>query len=495
MKKIITIFLISFLFLNTTFASLNIIQETKIKTQVEKAYLSFEKKLSKLEIKTQIKKINTITGKIDILQKKKLSDKNKVVLSHLNDLLKARKVVLEWGDNIKENDIVIDSNKDTINIGNDTNTVDNVVKDKINDIPQVIKPIDSVTIKEILKTNPELNVNIDLINNNYTDPKNALYDQKSEADLIKFAKIVNKSKFAYITDPFLFNQQMDIYIKDVIIPASKVNGKTLKPYTRTKEGANDGAISIEMWQKIRELEPKYNDDISDIEQKELNWLLPKIFNLKAESIKSLKASNLASGVEGYKLMEQFEKQKENMNMLISKYVMLVSKKWEIKNICAATTTAWLSIRDRETYEQIWYWSTIEWNQLYEEFLTAWYFWFSMRCDDFMLYPELKTPISKLLTMSKLELENLLNNDSFIPTEANTKNMNHLISINWFPWYNPYKDYTKLEYAKELSKIMKKNKELHIIPFIRLKQWYKWDDIYKWLSPVYSFMYPDIFKEY
>lgn len=130
MKKIIAILFISFLSLQTTFAWLSVSQETKIKTQVEKAYLSFEKKLSKIETEAQIKKINTVTWKIDVLLKKKLSDKNKLVLTHLNDLLKARKVVLE-----SEQKSTLNSNTNNTEIKNTTQTStnaqvsENLVKD------------------------------------------------------------------------------------------------------------------------------------------------------------------------------------------------------------------------------------------------------------------------------------------------------------------------------------------------------------------------------
>lgn len=120
MKKIIAILFISFLSLQTTFAWLSVTQETKIKTQVEKAYLSFEKKLSKIENEAQIKKINTVTWKIDVLLKKKLSDKNRLVLTHLNDLLKARKVVLE-----SEKKSTINSNTNNTEIKNTTQTSTN----------------------------------------------------------------------------------------------------------------------------------------------------------------------------------------------------------------------------------------------------------------------------------------------------------------------------------------------------------------------------------
>lgn len=96
MKKFLTILFISFLTFNTTFASLTIKQETNLKTQTQKAYNSFEKKLSKLDTTIQINKLNTVIWKIDILLKKKLSDKNRLVLTHLNELLKARKNILEW---------------------------------------------------------------------------------------------------------------------------------------------------------------------------------------------------------------------------------------------------------------------------------------------------------------------------------------------------------------------------------------------------------------
>lgn len=130
MKKIIAILFISFLSLQTTFASLTLAQETKIKTQVEKAYLSFEKKLSKIETEAQIKKINTVTWKIDVLLKKKLSDKNKLVLTHLNDLLKARKVFLEseqkstLNSNINNTEI-----KNTTQTSTSTQVSENLVKD------------------------------------------------------------------------------------------------------------------------------------------------------------------------------------------------------------------------------------------------------------------------------------------------------------------------------------------------------------------------------
>lgn len=120
MKKIIAILFISFLSLQTTFAWLSVSQETKIKTQVEKAYLSFEKKLSKIETEAQIKKINTVTWKIDLLLKKKLSDKNKLILTHLNDLLKARKVVLE-----SEQKSTLNSNTNNTEIKNTTQTSTN----------------------------------------------------------------------------------------------------------------------------------------------------------------------------------------------------------------------------------------------------------------------------------------------------------------------------------------------------------------------------------
>lgn len=130
MKKIIAILFISFLSLQTTFAWLSVIQETKIKTQVEKAYLSFEKELSKIETEAQIKKINTVIWKIDVLLKKKLSDKNKLILTHLNDLLKARKVFLE-----SEQKSTLNSNINNTEIKNTTQTStnaqvsENLVKD------------------------------------------------------------------------------------------------------------------------------------------------------------------------------------------------------------------------------------------------------------------------------------------------------------------------------------------------------------------------------
>jgi uncharacterized membrane protein YhiD involved in acid resistance len=95
MKKILSIIVIAFLLLwNLTFAHFNswlwraelsIQKQELYKKQVDKVYKNFENILSKLNEEVQISKIKEMVWKIEKLLKNKNSDKNKLILSYLND--------------------------------------------------------------------------------------------------------------------------------------------------------------------------------------------------------------------------------------------------------------------------------------------------------------------------------------------------------------------------------------------------------------------------
>ncbi len=95
MKKISLIVLIFVLSISSTFATMSWEEETKLKTQVEKIYTSFDKKLSKLDSKSHANKLTILIKKIETLQTKKLSEKNMFILNHLSTLLKTKKTELE----------------------------------------------------------------------------------------------------------------------------------------------------------------------------------------------------------------------------------------------------------------------------------------------------------------------------------------------------------------------------------------------------------------
>ncbi len=97
MRKILSIFLLVFMLLNTSLSfawdfkvetKLSAVKQESYKKQINSVYKWFENKISKISEEKQILNINTIVSKIDILLKTKLSDKNNYILSYLNYLLK-----------------------------------------------------------------------------------------------------------------------------------------------------------------------------------------------------------------------------------------------------------------------------------------------------------------------------------------------------------------------------------------------------------------------
>ncbi|MDD5213622.1 MAG: hypothetical protein PHG82_04320 [Candidatus Gracilibacteria bacterium] len=97
MRKILSIFLLVFMLLNTSLSfagdfkvetKLSAVKQESYKKQINSVYKGFENKISKISEEKQILNINTIVSKIDILLKTKLSDKNNYILSYLNYLLK-----------------------------------------------------------------------------------------------------------------------------------------------------------------------------------------------------------------------------------------------------------------------------------------------------------------------------------------------------------------------------------------------------------------------
>lgn len=109
MKKLLSIFLLVFILLNTSLSfawdfqvetKLSTIKQESYKKQIDSVYKNFENKLSKLNEEKQISNIEKVVSKIDVLLKKKLSDKNNYVLSYLNYLLKYKLNLLLNEDNI-----------------------------------------------------------------------------------------------------------------------------------------------------------------------------------------------------------------------------------------------------------------------------------------------------------------------------------------------------------------------------------------------------------
>jgi hypothetical protein len=95
MKKIFLLLLITIFSINTTFASLTLKQETSLKNQTEKVFINFEKTLNKLDNDSQIKRLDIIISRVDIVLNKKMSDVNRFVIVYLNTLLKEKKASLE----------------------------------------------------------------------------------------------------------------------------------------------------------------------------------------------------------------------------------------------------------------------------------------------------------------------------------------------------------------------------------------------------------------
>lgn len=218
---------------------------------------------------------------------------------------------------------------------------------------------------------------------------------------------------------------------------------------------------------------KYNVSISSKEQKRMDDLDDLILDLQTQAANISYAELYSDWVGSINATNKINEIADGINQYAVEKIYLIRKKWEIKNVCVQNVANALALKDRDTYQIIGYKSEDEKLELLNEYRFAAYYGYSLYCDYYKLYPELSVKIDKLMTLTDDEFNNLYNNNSYTPTEANSSFVDVFI---WDSWIKTSYDQAKFIYDTAMNM-----KKIHFEPIRRLRNGGTWTGIYQKVS--------------